>query len=269
MSHDIRTPMSGVIGLMGLTLETEVTAEQRQYLDMARSSAESLLGIINDILDFSKIEAGRIDIDPTEFRLQDLVENVVRQHAISASQLGIELVVEIEPDVPLCVTADRVRLGQVLANLVGNASKFTVQGEIVIRVAVESREGREVFLHFAVRDTGIGIPPDRLERIFLPFSQADSTTTRRFGGTGLGLTISASLVQLMGGRIWVESQPGVGSTFHFTARATIAGERTVGDVAPIAVDDRRVLIADDNESCRKALAAMLRQIMLEPVEAAN
>src|SRR5262245_25979673 len=201
-----------------LALETELTAQQREYLHLVKSSADSLLAIINDILDFSKIEAGRLELDPVAFDLRDFLDDALRLFAVRADQKGLELACGVGTAVPNAVVGDPVRLRQVLVNLVGNAIKFTDKGGATIQVELESLTPDEADLHFAVRDTGIGIPADKHEHIFAAFTQVDASMTRKFGGTGLGLTICAQLVRLMGGRIWLESEVGRGSTFHFTAR---------------------------------------------------
>jgi signal transduction histidine kinase/ActR/RegA family two-component response regulator len=224
MSHEIRTPMNGVIGMIELALEAQPSGAQSEYLELARSSAESLLTVINDILDFSKIEAGRLELDATDFDLSCLLEQTVGAFARRADEKGVKLTCEVRPETPAVVHADVIRLRQVITNLVGNALKFTASGEVRVQVAGEVQPNNGVKLHFTVSDTGIGIPAEKQKMIFAPFSQADASTTRKYGGTGLGLTISSQLVQMMNGRMWVESELGRGSDFHFTAEAGLPSE---------------------------------------------
>lgn len=223
MSHEIRTPMNGVISMTDLALDTELTTEQREYLEIVKASADSLLVLIDDILDFSKIEAGKLNIDPISFPLRKTLTDLVRPLSVRAQQKGLELTCKIRPGVPAVVVADPVRLRQVITNLLGNAVKFTQKGSVTLEVETASQQQGRVELHFTVTDTGVGIPQDKQRLIFDAFSQAENSTTRRFGGTGLGLTISARLVEMMGGEIWVESEAGRGSTFHFTTVAHLAG----------------------------------------------
>ena len=269
ISHELRTPMNAIIGMTELALDESPVPQVRGYLQTARDSAHALLRLLNDILDFSKIEAGKFDLEATAFDIRETVDDTVKSLAVGAEEKGLEIACEIAVDVPARLIGDALRLRQVLTNLTGNAIKFTGAGEVVVAVQMQWRAGQDATLHFTVTDTGIGIAPADQQRIFAPFTQADSSTTRYYGGTGLGLAISSELIQMMGGRLWVESELGKGSRFHFTAAFRITDEPATTTPPAVELREQPVLIVDDNATNRRILQQVLINWEMRPVVAAN
>jgi CheY-like chemotaxis protein len=271
MSHEIRTPMNGVLGMASLLAETSLTSEQKEYTDTIRSSGEALLTVINDILDFSKIESGNLELDNHPFDLRHCIEDVMDIFSAKAAQKGIDLVYQIDYQIPAQLVSDGHRLRQILLNLIGNAMKFTEYGEIFVGIDLLTMDNEELELAFRVRDTGIGIPQDKLSRLFKAFSQVDSSTTRKYGGTGLGLVISQRLIELMGGTINVESQPGVGTTFMFTTKNRVSQEsiRQYVNATMAGAEGMNVLVIDDNFTNLTILKSQLEHWKLTPTLASS